>query len=89
MNQAVELRDIFNIIRKEMRLIFLLVFIMTFAGAAISLLLPKVYESKVDLLVNYSSAYDGEEGISTGEIESNLRLIETYWSSVNKVDTKN
>ncbi|PAQ16071.1 hypothetical protein CD798_03260 [Bacillaceae bacterium SAOS 7] len=78
MNEAVGLREIFNIIKKEYLIIIIITTFMVFLGAAISYFMPPVYQAKTDLLVNFKAEGVESKDISTVEIETNLRLIETY-----------
>lgn len=76
MNPFVELKDILMMVGKNLRLIVITVILLGLLGAGLSYLVPTVYEAKSDLLVNYSTP--GGQGISPNEIDTNLRLIETY-----------
>lgn len=78
MNQSVELKDILNVMKKNTRLIVITVIIFTLLGAVLSFLLPYVYQAKTDILVNYSYPRSETQEISASEIDTNLRLIETY-----------
>lgn len=76
MNHFVELKDVLMMIVKNLRLVIMTVIIFGLIGAGLSYLVPPVYEARSDLLVS-SSSPDNQE-ISSSEIDTNLRLIETY-----------
>lgn len=76
MNPSVELKDILTVIRKNRRIILIVVLLAGLLGLGVSYFVQPVYEAKADLLVNDSGS--GVQGISSTEIDTNLRLIETY-----------
>ncbi|MDZ3952357.1 polysaccharide biosynthesis tyrosine autokinase [Bacillus thuringiensis] len=74
----IELKDILNVLKKYKRIIMITVIIFTVLGALLSFLIPPVFQAKSDLLVNYSYSKTDAQKISLNEIDTNLRLIETY-----------
>ncbi|HDR3647409.1 polysaccharide biosynthesis tyrosine autokinase [Bacillus paranthracis] len=74
----IELKDILNVLKKYTRMIIITVIIFTVLGAVFSYLIPPVFQAKSDLLVNYSYSKTDVQEISVNEIDTNLRLIETY-----------
>ncbi|EDL65253.1 polysaccharide biosynthesis tyrosine autokinase [Bacillus sp. SG-1] len=77
MNQSLTLKELFQILQNHFWLILSIIFLVTASGIILSLSLPKEYEAKVDLLVNYSPE-NNQGSLSVGEVETNLRLISTY-----------
>ncbi|MEM5678824.1 Wzz/FepE/Etk N-terminal domain-containing protein [Bacillus paranthracis] len=65
-------------VKKYTRMIIITVIIFTVLGAVFSYLIPPVFQAKSDLLVNYSYSKTDVQEISVNEIDTNLRLIETY-----------
>jgi polysaccharide biosynthesis transport protein len=78
MNHFTELKDILNILEKNTRFILITVILFTLSGVILSYFLPPVFQAKSDLLVNYSNTRPDIQEISASEIDTNLRLIETY-----------
>ncbi|PGM89978.1 hypothetical protein CN958_22795 [Bacillus cereus] len=74
----IELKDILNVFKKYTRIIIITVILFTLLGAVFSYLMPPVFQAKSDLLVNYSYSKNDIQEISVNEIDTNLRLIETY-----------
>ena len=77
MSQFLELKDLIRIIQNHLILLLSVLLLTTATGIIISLSLPKEYKAEVDLLVNYSSQ-SNQGSLSVSEVETNLRLIETY-----------
>ncbi|WP_409253099.1 polysaccharide biosynthesis tyrosine autokinase [Bacillus sp. SCS-153A] len=77
MSRFLELKDLFKIIQHHLVLLVSVLFLATASGIIISLSLPKEYEARADLLVSYSSQTN-QGSLSVSEVETNLRLIETY-----------
>lgn len=69
-----EIRDFISLLKKKKRIIILVTLVMTIIGGFASFAIPPKFEAKTDVLVNFTSA----NVVSSGEIDANLRLIETY-----------
>jgi capsular polysaccharide biosynthesis protein len=79
MNESINLRDILRVLSKRWGLILLITSVFTVGTALISFfLLTPVYQAKTELLVNRSVQANLEGALSAAEIDSNLKLIETY-----------
>lgn len=74
MNRTLEIRDFIRLFKKKKKIILLVTFYITLIGGFASFAIPPKYEAKTDVLVNFTTA----NVVSSGEIEANLRLIETY-----------
>jgi polysaccharide biosynthesis transport protein len=69
-----EIRDFIRLFKKKKKVILLVTFYITLIGGFSSFAIPPKFEAKTDVLVNYTTA----NIVSSGEIDANLRLIETY-----------
>lgn len=69
-----EIRDFIRLFKKKKKVILLVTFYITLIGGFSSFAFPPKFEAKTDVLVNFTTA----DVVSSGEIEANLRLIETY-----------
>ncbi|WP_280170424.1 YveK family protein [Priestia megaterium] len=77
MGEAVSLKDFFQILRKRLWLVFLIVVISATVSGVISFfVLTPVYESKTQILVN--QAKSDEQLYSTQTVQTNVQLINTY-----------
>ncbi len=76
--QRLDIALFIDLIKKNNRVMLLIVILCTAAGCSISFLIPGAFEGKTDLFVNYSSNEGSDGLLSPTEIDSNLRLIETY-----------
>jgi polysaccharide biosynthesis transport protein len=74
MNRTMEIRDFIRLFKKKKKVILLVTFYITLIGGFSSFAIPPKFEAKTDVLVNYTTA----NIVSSGEIDANLRLIETY-----------
>ncbi|MFT9486545.1 MAG: YveK family protein [Tepidibacillus sp.] len=73
-----DLRELFAIIKKRIRLIVLITLITTLASGVISFfVLTPIYESSTELLVNKTES-DINAIVNYNDIQTNLKLIETY-----------
>jgi capsular polysaccharide biosynthesis protein len=77
MEETISLKELFEIIKKRM----LMIVVITVAAVALSalvsyLVLTPIYQSSTQLLVNQSKVE--QQMISTGDIQSNIQLINTY-----------
>ncbi len=78
MNRTMEIRDFINLFKKKKKIILLITFYITIIGGSVSFVIPPKFEARTEMLVNFTST----NTVSSGEIEANLRLIETYKSLV-------
>ena len=69
-----EIRDFIRLFKKKKKIILLVTFYITLIGGFSSFAIPPKFEAKTDVLVNFTTA----NVVSSGEIDANLRLIETY-----------
>lgn len=69
-----EIRDFIRLFKKKKKFILLVTFYITLIGGFASFAIPPKFEAKTDVLVNFTTA----NIVSSGEIDANLRLIETY-----------
>ncbi len=69
-----EIRDFIRLFKKKKKVILLVTFYITLIGGFSSFAIPPKFEAKTDVLVNFTTA----NVVSSGEIDANLRLIETY-----------
>jgi succinoglycan biosynthesis transport protein ExoP len=74
MNRTMEIRDFIRLLKKKKKFILLVTFYITLIGGFASFAIPPKFEAKTDVLVNFTTA----NIVSSGEIDANLRLIETY-----------
>ncbi|RFU64883.1 polysaccharide biosynthesis tyrosine autokinase [Peribacillus glennii] len=78
MKQAFEVKAIFSIFMNKWKLILLVVLVFTLAGGMVSFAVPPIYQAKTDILINQTMKNKDSTVLTSGEIESNLQLIETY-----------
>ncbi len=69
-----EIRDFINLFRKKKKIILLVTLNIMLIGGFASFAIPTKFEAKTDVLVNFTTT----NIVSSGEIDANLRLIETY-----------
>ncbi|QBP40507.1 polysaccharide biosynthesis tyrosine autokinase [Paenisporosarcina antarctica] len=74
MNRTMEIRDFINLFRKKKKIILLVTLNIMLIGGFASFAIPTKFEAKTDVLVNFTTT----NIVSSGEIDANLRLIETY-----------
>lgn len=78
MEETISLRELMETLKKRIRLIILITLTAILVSGAVSFfLLTPVYQSTSELLVNQSKS-SGQPGFNTGEIQTNLQLINTY-----------
>jgi len=80
MKRTIDVKDLLYAIRKRWVTVLGLTLLFTLIGGFVGYFIPPAYEAKIDLLVNSLKKTDGNTVSTTGEIETNLRLIETYTS---------
>lgn len=74
---VIDLREIFHIIKKHIKLIFLVPIIFAILGALISIyLIAPIYESSTTIIV--SQAKDSNEAIDIGDVNLSKSLVYTY-----------
>ncbi|WP_409175041.1 YveK family protein [Brevibacillus fortis] len=79
MNEELNLREILLMLLKRWKLILLITSLCTIGTALVSFyLLTPIYQAKTEILVNRSLDSTVESMLSVAEIDSNLKLIETY-----------
>lgn len=74
MNQELALYDLAQAIRKRLHVIVVISIVSLISGGGIGYFAPPTYTAQTELLVNSSSGTNP----STSDIETNIRLIETY-----------
>jgi capsular polysaccharide biosynthesis protein len=74
-----DLRDYFNIIKKRVWMILILVLVTSMTTGIISyFFIQPVYEASTKLIVNKSDNRQGTEALDINSVNLNLRLIDTY-----------
>ena len=78
MEENFQIRDLLQLLLKRLKLLVIIPIIFASIGYSVSTwLITPVYEAKVDLLIN-NTIIQNDEKFSAADIETNLRLIETY-----------
>lgn len=76
MEETIDLRELYQILKKRLGLIFVIAFLATVASGIISFFfITPTYQVSTQLVVSNSS---GENQVSTTDIQSSLQLINTY-----------
>lgn len=70
--------DLMQAVRRRWMIFFGIILVSTLIGGWIGYTIPRTYEAKTDLLVNSMGKVEENSAPTMGEIETNLRLIETY-----------
>lgn len=79
MTQELDIKDIYNIIKKRIWWIVSLVIVACATTAVISYVyIQPIYEASTKLIVNRSVQSLGEQQLSLNDINFNIRLIDTY-----------
>lgn len=79
MSNELDLRQYIAIIKKRLTLILLFVFICTAAAAVVSLFFKDpVYEASTKIIVNQTSAQMTTGQLDLNQINSNIKMIDTY-----------
>ena len=78
MNNDIDLYDIYKLFKKKWKIILLIILFFTLIGEFLGYLIPPTYEARTDILVNYTKDRDSGTGLQTNEIETSLRLVETF-----------
>ncbi|WP_282241800.1 polysaccharide biosynthesis tyrosine autokinase [Psychrobacillus sp. NEAU-3TGS] len=72
------MKEILRLFYKKRRVIIIVVLLITLGGGSIYFTIPPVYEVRTDLLINNSNKISPNTLLQANEIDTNLRLIETY-----------
>ncbi len=78
MKRTMEMKDLVKAFRKQMKTVIGIIFLVTVCGGVIGYSIPPTYEAETDLLINSTGEKYREYAAVMSEIETNLRLIETY-----------
>ncbi|MBD2847565.1 lipopolysaccharide biosynthesis protein [Paenibacillus sp. IB182496] len=79
MSNELDLRDYVRILRKRMRLILVIVLLSTLAATIYSMFLQEpVYQASTKIIVNRSAADVIAQPLDLNQINTNIRMIETY-----------
>lgn len=74
MNRTLKIRDFINLFKKKKKIILLVTLNIMLIGGFASFAIPTKFEAKTDVLVNFTTT----NIVSSGEIDADLRQIETY-----------
>lgn len=78
MNEDVIFSELIRAFRKRIRQISTIFIFFLICGGAVGYWIPPVYEAELDVLVNASTAISKSTAPSMGDIDTSLRLVETY-----------
>ena len=78
MKRTMEMKDLVKAFKKHIKVIIAIILSLTICGGVIGYFIPPTYEAKTDLLVNSTTGNTENTSAVMSEIETNLRLIETY-----------
>lgn len=78
MKRQMEMKDLMNAFKKHWKMITSTILFFTIAGGLIGYSIEPTYEAKTDLLINSTTGDTENPSAVMSEIETNLRLIETY-----------
>lgn len=70
--------EVFSALRKRTKQIVTALIFFLVCGGIIGYFIPPVYEAELDVLINVSSSGRTSQVPTMGEIDTNLRLVETY-----------
>ncbi|MFD9626507.1 YveK family protein [Peribacillus muralis] len=77
MREKLSIKDLFQMVKKRIALIFIITTLITVITGVVSLfILSPVYQASAQILVNQSK--DNTDLYKVGEIQTNIQLIETY-----------
>lgn len=75
----IDIREMLRIFRRQLPFILLITFGITFLCAVITVyVIPPVYQAKAEILVSDHDNVSGITTVAKGDIDTNLKLIETY-----------
>lgn len=78
MKRTMEMKDLIKAFKNQIKIIFSIILIVTICGGVIGYLIPPTFEAETDLLINSIAGNSTSSTSVMSEIETNLRLIETY-----------
>lgn len=78
MKRQMEMKDLMSAFKKHWKMIMTITLFFTVIGGAIVYFIEPTYEAKTDLLINSTASDTENTSAVMSEIETNLRLIETY-----------
>lgn len=78
MNEEMIFSEAIHALQKRVKHIAITLIFFLACGGAVGLWIPPVYEAELDVLVNASSSRMNSSVPSMGEIDTSLRLVETY-----------
>ena len=78
MKRTMEMKDLVKAFKKQMKTIIGIILLVTVCGGVIGYSIPPTFEAETDLLINSTTESSSSSTAVMSEIETNLRLIETY-----------
>ena len=78
MKRTMEMKDLVKAFRKQIKTVIGIILLVTACGGVIGYSIPPNFEAETDLLVNSTAESSSSSTAVMSEIETNLRLIETY-----------
>lgn len=78
MRQTISFKEILSLFYNKRKSIIFVVLLITLGGGSVYFTIPPVYEVRTDLLINNSAKITQNTNLQANEIDTNLRLIETY-----------
>lgn len=76
--QTISLKELIGLFNKKLKTIIFIVLLITASGGSVYFAISPSYEVRTDLLINNSAKTDPSTTLQANEIDTNLRLIETY-----------
>lgn len=77
MEETISLKELFQVLRKRVRLIFIITMVLAAISGAVSyFFLTPIYQTSTQLLVN--QAKNDQNVVNYNEVQTNLQLINTY-----------
>lgn len=78
MNRTIDMKDMMEAIKRRWILFFCLILLFCLGGGWVGYSIPPAFEAETDLLVNSRKTSEGNLVPTMSEIETNIRLIQTY-----------
>ena len=78
MKRTMDMKDLVKAFRKQMKTVIGIILLVTACGGVIGYSIPPTFEAETDLLINSTGESSSSSAAVMSEIETNLRLIETY-----------
>lgn len=78
MKRTIDMKDLVKAFRKQMKTVIGIILLVTACGGVIGYSIPPTFEAETDLLINSTGESSSSSAAVMSEIETNLRLIETY-----------